>query len=174
MDISAFTEHIREHQAGLRSFIRSLGAEADWVDDIAQETFVVAWQRMDTFEQDRDFGKWVRGIARNILRNESRKQSRRRRILSEKLTDLLSQGDDSADREEPWASPGLVQALRDCVGELPDRARSILSHRYGKDMNAAELASRFGVRHDAMRQFLVRVRQQLKGCVERKMGGSLA
>ena len=174
MDISAFTQYIREHQAGLRAFVRSLGAEPDCVDDIAQETFVVAWQRMDAFQPDRDFGKWLRGIARNILRNESRKQSRRRRILSERVTGLLSQGDDSADREEPWASPGLVQALRDCVGELPDRARSVLSDRYGKEMNSAELAARFGVRHDAMRQFLVRVRMQLKSCVEKKMGGALA
>jgi hypothetical protein len=35
---------IREHQAGLRAFVRALGVEADWVDDVAQEVFLIAYQ----------------------------------------------------------------------------------------------------------------------------------
>jgi hypothetical protein len=36
-DLEAFTGLVREHQAGLRAFVRALGVEADWVDDVAQE-----------------------------------------------------------------------------------------------------------------------------------------
>jgi hypothetical protein len=33
LSVDEFSVHVREHQAGLRAFIRALGVEADWVDD---------------------------------------------------------------------------------------------------------------------------------------------
>jgi RNA polymerase sigma-70 factor (ECF subfamily) len=51
----------------IRAFVRSLGVEPDWVDDVAHEAFVNAYNDRDSFDQSRDFGKWVRGIAANIV-----------------------------------------------------------------------------------------------------------
>ena len=68
-----FTALVEEHQASLRAFVRSLGVRMDWVDDLAQDAFVVAHGELDNFDQERDFGKWLRGIARNLVRNELRK-----------------------------------------------------------------------------------------------------
>ena len=99
--VAGFTELVREHQAGLRAFIRALGVETDWVDDLAQEVFVLAFQKRERFENDKDFGKWLRGIARNLVANERRKTARRARILNGPLTDFLieSQADFDTTRE---------------------------------------------------------------------------
>src|SRR5262245_30961584 len=88
-NLESFSKLVREHQAGLRAFIRALGVEADWVDDLAQETFVVAFQKRQQFENGKDFGKWLRGIARNLVANERRKEARRARILHGPFTDTL-------------------------------------------------------------------------------------
>ena len=84
-----FEELVKEHHASLRVFVRSLGVAADWVDDLAQDAFVEAYRKLDTFDVNRDFGKWLRGIARNLVRNELRKENRHRRILHEGLTQHL-------------------------------------------------------------------------------------
>ena len=84
-DEARFAALVEEHQASLRAFVRTLGVDTDWVDDLAQDAFVVAYRELETFDEDRDFGKWLRGIARNLVRNELRKAVRRR-IMNEDLT----------------------------------------------------------------------------------------
>jgi len=46
LSLDEFSDRVREHQAGLRAFVRALGVETDWVDDIAQEAFCrCVWRR---------------------------------------------------------------------------------------------------------------------------------
>ena len=52
--LNEFSDLVREHQSGLRAFIRALGVETDWVDDIAQEVFVIAYRRREHFDNDVD------------------------------------------------------------------------------------------------------------------------
>ena len=66
-----------------------MAVDPDWVDDIAQEAFLIAYREWDSFDQSRDFGKWLRGIAGNLIRNEIRKDARRQRILHTGLTEIL-------------------------------------------------------------------------------------
>ena len=99
-DRELFVEQVREHHAGLRGFVRSLGVDPPWVDDLAQEAFIVAYNRLDEYDHDRDFGAWLRGIARNLVINERRKNARRKRILSDNLTDVLVSTSSVAEEEE--------------------------------------------------------------------------
>ena len=62
-----FEDLVREHQAGLRAFVRALGADEAFVDDLAQEAFIVAYRRLGDFEAGTNFGRWLRGIARHLV-----------------------------------------------------------------------------------------------------------
>jgi len=84
-----FEDWVREHQSRLRAFIRALGADEVWVDDLAQEAFIVAYRRLDEFEPGTDFGKWLRSIARYLVANEHRKQARHSRLLPFAVVDAL-------------------------------------------------------------------------------------
>ena len=86
-------EQVRREQSRLRAFVRSLGVRAEGVDDIAQDALVIAYERLDVFRDDEDFGAWVRGIARRLVANWLRKENRRRVILSEHMTELLADSD---------------------------------------------------------------------------------
>src|SRR5580692_4464130 len=60
------------HQQGLRVFLRRLtGNHAD-ADDIAQGSFVFAWQHIGRFDATRPFRPWLFGIAWRKYREHKR------------------------------------------------------------------------------------------------------
>ena len=61
-----FETLVREHADMLTVYLRSALGDTSDVDDLFQETMVVAWRRLDDFDQTRPFGPWLRGIARNL------------------------------------------------------------------------------------------------------------
>ncbi|MBT5321636.1 MAG: sigma-70 family RNA polymerase sigma factor [Verrucomicrobiales bacterium] len=164
-----FADLVREHQVSLRVFVRSLGVESGWVDDLAQDAFVVAYREMDSYDPDRDFGKWLRGIARNLVRNELRKQGRHRRILHESLSQhLLDLAENEKDREVDVTQ---LSALRDCVEQLPGKSRELVRSRYFEGWDATILADKFEMKAATVRQTLLRIRRQLYQCVNQRVKG---
>ena len=57
---------MQEHYQMLFSYAVTLCKEASLAEDVVQETFVTAYQQLNDFDCSRDFGAWIRGIARNI------------------------------------------------------------------------------------------------------------
>jgi RNA polymerase sigma-70 factor (ECF subfamily) len=161
-----FREIVAEHHVSLRAFIRGLGVDPEWVDDLAQETFVIAYRELDRFDAERDLGKWLRGVARNVVRNETRKHARRRRIMHEGLADLLLK---HAEAEPTPLERSRLSALRDCVEQLPKRSRQLVSGRYADGWTASDLATQLGMTPAAVRQTLLRIRNRLKQCVEMRV-----
>jgi RNA polymerase sigma-70 factor (ECF subfamily) len=166
-ELAAFSELVRMHQAGLRGFIRGLGIDADYVDDIAQEVFVIAYRKRGDFEEGKDFGRWLRGIARNLVANERRKTARHLRLLDQAADDgALRQTAEPVDCEE------IVAALNDCVAQLPEHSRALLLRRYQTGENASILAGTFRQTAESIRQTLSRIRQTVRQCVEAKIGSA--
>lgn len=162
----AFEALVIEHHVRLRAFVRSLGGDADWVDDLAQEAFLSAYRDWDSFDESRDFGRWVRGIALNLLRNEIRNDARRRRILHTELTELLLRRvPEQADQPEPVT----VDAVRACLDELAPTSKQLVLGRYRDGESAAQLAERLETSAANIRQMLVRIRRQIKRCVEMRV-----
>ncbi len=162
-----FDALVREHHVRLRAFVRSLGVDPDWVDDLAQEAFLTAYREWDSFDAARDFGRWVRGIAANLVRNEIRKDARRRRILQTELTELLL--DRSLGSRASPDEPLAVDSVLACLDELAPTSRAIVLGRYRDDESAPQLAARFQTSPANIRQILVRVRRQIRHCVELRL-----
>lgn len=160
-----FTQMVAQQHQQLRSFVRTLGVAPDWVDDLAQEAFLVAWRERDSFDSQRDIGKWLRGIARNLVRNEIRKDKRRQRILHEGLSELLVRAAEGESEVGAW-QPCEVSALRNCVEQLAPKSRQIVAGRYDDGWKAPDLADHLGMTAAAVRQALMRIREQLKQCIE--------
>ncbi len=172
-----FIEHVREYHAGLRGFVRSLGVDPLWVDDVAQEAFIVAYNRFDEFDQSRDFGAWLRGIARNLVINERRKDARRKRILSDNLTDVLlasSSATDEAPEEMGDYAQARLTALRECVQALPERSLRLLRSRYEEEHSAQDIAEEFEMKPPAVRKSLERLRSALRECMEQRLAVATA
>jgi RNA polymerase sigma factor (sigma-70 family) len=59
----AFNVLIDRHQQAVRDFLRRLLADASEADDLAQDTFMVAWTRPGTYRGDASVRSWLCAIA---------------------------------------------------------------------------------------------------------------
>ena len=168
-ELEKFTRWVRENQAGLRAFIRSLGVESDWVDDLAQEVLITAFRKRVVFDDAKDFGRWLRGIARNHVANERRKNSRRSRLMESAIADLLLETQEAPSFTQTTTFDQISDALQHCVGQLPKRSQLLLVRRYQGGENATVLAGVFEQSAEAIRQTLSRIRLAVKRCVEAKL-----
>ena len=165
-----FSSIVREYQAGLRSYVRRLGIAADCVDDMAQEVFLVAYRRWAEFDQERDAGRWLNGIARNLVANELRKGWRKARVIYMPLSDKLLEAEDQASSQSnDQEADHLIQVMNECIKRLPRLSRELLHHRYADQKNATQLLEQHHVSPVAMRLKLMRIRAAVKACVEGKL-----
>lgn len=145
----------------LRRYLRTLGARADRVDDLVQETFVVALQKQFEVRGDMGFAMWLRGVARHLLLREWRSAARSREVeLCDRVWNEQCGDGDGED---------LVDALRECVRKLPARSRVMLQQAYGEGDGRAELARAFGLVADGVKTALRRLRAALKDCMQRRL-----
>ena len=95
-DQHAFGELVRRHQSPVRAFLaRMTRGDVHLADDLAQETFLKVWQKLQTYRGGARFSTWLFGIAFN----EFRMASRRRKELA--LEDV---DESSVAPEEPAAT----------------------------------------------------------------------
>ena len=164
-----FDQLVREHQAGLRAFIRALGADESWVDDLAQEVFLVAYRKQSAFRIEGDGGKWLRGIARRVVMGERSKKARRCRLMHEGVADILFNLGQEDDLTEPCPEP-LVSAMKLCVEKLPEEQHGLLRARYQEGRRAKDLAAELKSTAGAIRKQLQRIRTAVRRCMENKLG----
>src|SRR5437773_2925834 len=89
-DHTAFGALVDRHRAAVhRAAMAALGAHAD-AEDAAQDAFVLAWRRLDTFRGDASFRTWLLAIA-------WRQAINRRRSVVKWWTRMVACGDDSGD-----------------------------------------------------------------------------
>ena len=80
-DAEAFGELVRRYQTSVFNVCYRLLGERREAEDLAQEAFIRAYERLDTFDADLPFGPWMRRVAANLCLNwmERAPQCRRNR-----------------------------------------------------------------------------------------------
>ena len=74
-DQNAFGELVRRYQSPVRAFLaRMARGDAHLADDLAQETFLKAWQKLQTYRGCAKFSTWLFGIAFNEFRMAGRRR----------------------------------------------------------------------------------------------------
>ena len=80
-DVDSFAELVRGYQTPVYRFLRHFLGDATMAEDVAQETFVRAYQRLGSFRFQSKFSTWVFSIARNAGVDAVRSQGRRLRLV---------------------------------------------------------------------------------------------
>ena len=146
----AFGRLVHMHQQGLRAFLRRLGARD--ADDIAQETFVFAWEHMARFDSARPFRPWLFGIAWRKFREGKRSWLRR----------LTRQGHATADMETALQpDPGLKLDLAKALGDLSPEQKAALLLCLGCEFTHAEAAEALAMPLGTVKSHVARGREKL-------------
>jgi RNA polymerase sigma-70 factor (ECF subfamily) len=111
---------------------------------------------------DARFATWVTTIAINT----ARRRFRRHRPELTATGQLPDRPDDVADPGDDLDRARQRHALLVALGELPERERTIVSLRYGSELNSSEIAAIVGIEAAAVRKILERARTRLGARVE--------
>lgn len=154
---------VEEHQVGLWRYLRSLGCESSEAEDLVQETFLAVIQKPFDNYAPAATAAYLRKVAFN------RFISGRRRAGRMIVTSHVEEIDKTWTR---WAGhdqgDGALDALRECLGSLTDRARSALQMRFQKQSSRSEIAGALGISEHGAKNLMQRAKKQLRECVERK------
>jgi RNA polymerase sigma-70 factor (ECF subfamily) len=74
-DAAAFETLVRRYQSRVRNWLRQLTRDPARADDLAQETFIRAWERAHTFSGKGKFASWIMKIAYNTFLQQRRSQA---------------------------------------------------------------------------------------------------
>jgi RNA polymerase sigma factor (sigma-70 family) len=126
-DPNAFGELVRRYQSPVRAFLRKLTrGDAALADDLAQETFLRAWRKLESYRGEARFSTWLFGIAANEFRARLRHDHRH------------TWEDSAGQPAEPEpATDSQLQGLRLDLNEallrlsLPERAAILLCCQHG-------------------------------------------
>ena len=147
------------HDPLVRYLTRRLG-DRDWAEEVAQETFLRALRQ----EQIVNERSWLFAVATNLVRDEARKDQRRRRHL-----ELLF----AEEREREMAEPEpttLERAqeaafARKALDALAERDRHALLMRE-EGLDYTEIAEALGLSHGSIGTTLARARRRLAEAYE--------
>lgn len=150
-----------------RAVALSIVREVAGAEDVCQDAFVYAMERIDDCRQPERFGAWLLQIVRNRSRNYVRDDKSGRGVPLEGLATASSRPSPAVDAERAELRDRLLAAL----GELPqDRREVVLLHDL-EGWTHREIAERMALPAGTVRSHLhharKRLRELLRGLMER-------
>lgn len=139
-DRAAFSALVREHQRSVFFLaLRLSRGDEQLARDVAQKTFLQAWDRRASFRGEASFKTWLLRIASNLCSNELRRAWRHREVVPDADGTGPVLGVVQASAEEDLERQHHRQRLRDAVDTLPDTQRRVALLRLYEDLSFAEI-----------------------------------
>lgn len=157
-----FAVLVSRYLQALHAFACARVGNAADADDIAQETFVRAYEAIGTLDEPARFGPWLFAIARNFCRNHRRGESRR--TAHEALVGVEHSIEPKPEENE------LHRVVRHKLEQLEADDRELLLLRYYAGKQAVEIARLLGISAAAARKRLQRAREALGEAVATELG----
>jgi RNA polymerase sigma factor (sigma-70 family) len=151
-DHTAFARLVRMHQQGVRGFLRRACGNFAEADDLAQDTFLVAWERLSQFRGESSLRSWLCGIAwRKLL--ASRRSLNRARDRDAAYYDL-SENDGALD-------PATRVALAKALAALPLDQRACVAMCLAAGYSHTEAALALEMPLGTVKSHVLRGRERL-------------
>ncbi len=122
----------------------------DWAKDIAQDTFVIVYNKLDTFQNQSEISTWIFRIAVN---NCLRQLEIQKRLPKSKLVDNLFQ-------QEEIMNDTKIEFLYKSINGLKEIDRIIISLEL-EDIKQAEIANIVGISEANVRVKIHRIKEKL-------------
>lgn len=138
--------------------------------DAAQEAFIRAYRRIDSFNGD-NFAGWLGRIVTNICYDELRRGKRRPATSLEELPgadydDGPALPDEGETPEEAAQRAELNRAIQDCIGALQANQRTVLVMSDVQGMSYQEIADAAGINSGTVKSRLSRARLAMRDCLQ--------
>ena len=161
-DLEAFEALYRANQGRVYALCYRMAGDATLAEELAQDVFVRAWQRLGSFRGESAFSSWLHPLTVNVALSERR--SRRRRTSR-----VMSTDDPTAFErpEAPRVGPEAGVDLDRALATLPPGARSVFVLHDVEGYKHEEIARMTGVATGTSKAQLHRARRLLREALDR-------
>src|SRR3954451_9558233 len=158
-DASAFERLYRTHVPKVYGLVRRMLNDDD-VDEVAQDIFVRAWQKLGTFRGEAAFGTWLRRLAVNVIlgRRETLGTRRKRYVEGDMVLETVP---------SRRATPEMSMDFEAALERLPEGAREVFVLHDVEGYRHEEIAQMLGLATGTSKSQLHRARMALRQHLER-------
>ncbi len=150
----AYSELVERYHVGLIIYCEQIVKDRDVAEDIAQEAFIKAYEKLGAFDQSKRFSTWLYKIASNKCLDYLRQS---RKIMRDVDPDTLSY-------EPATVDEMTKQQVRDAVSALtPPEYRRVIEAYYWEGRSYQEIADELGQPVNTIRTWIRRSKQKLQG-----------
>jgi len=156
-DVAAFDQLVRRYFDRAGAIARRLMQNREDAEDLVQDAFMRALERLDSFDESRDFGPWFFRLLVNTGINARRSRSRRQMEPEpfetpsfDALPDVLAERGEIRERFEA------------ALATLPERQRMIIGMFEVDGFSSVEIAETLGVSPETVRWHVHQARQTLR------------
>jgi RNA polymerase sigma factor (sigma-70 family) len=135
---SAFSLVVKQYSESLYWQIRRIVLNHEDANDVLQNTFIKAWNNLETFRNDSKLSTWLFRIAINESLDFIRKQ--KNEISIERDTDVVRSVSDTLMADEYFDGNELQAQLMQAVSELPETQQIVFNMKYFDGMKYSEIS----------------------------------
>jgi RNA polymerase sigma factor (sigma-70 family) len=156
-ETEAFGELVSRTQTAVFNVCYRLTGERREAEDMAQETFIRAYERLGTFDLERPFLPWIRRVAANLCLNHLSALSRDQTELDEEHG-KADAGDSPSVLVEQHEQTGQIRAA---LLSLPPHYRVVIELRHFQDLSYDEISRTLDRPMSDVKSDLFRARKML-------------
>lgn len=151
----SFGELVTRYQTGVFNVCYRMLHERGEAEDLAQESFIRAYDRIHTFDIEREFGPWIRRVAANLCLNH---------LEGQKVTAELDDERDADHAPSPESAQEVrerSEQIRGALASLPAHYRVVVELRHYQELSYEEIAEELKIPLSDVKSHLFRARKIL-------------
>jgi len=169
-DVNAYSTLVLRYQGAIFNLMFRMTGSYEDASDLAQETFIKAYDQLYRFQRGKKFFPWLYTIglnhARNFLRHKNRMQ-----WVSLGDCEIGSELDYPGQQEEETCAKLDYEQLHEALNQLPLDYREALILRYHEGLSMDEVAEAMTLKLSAAKMRVHRGLAKLRDIFERKQNG---
>jgi RNA polymerase sigma-70 factor, ECF subfamily len=158
-DQAAFGELVKRRQGWARALLRRMCRSHAEADDLAQEAFIKAWDRIKDLETPAAFPGWFRRIAVTTFLMAKRKQ----KAVFETIDDASPVASEGS---TPEAAAGAKIDLERALARLSDAERLCVTLNHGEGLSHSEIVDMTGLPLGTVKSHVLRGTDKLRRILE--------
>ena len=164
-DDSAFSELVKKYQKPVHALVWRKIGDFHIAEEITQDTFLKAYQKLPTLKKPQRFTSWLYVIAANNCKMWLRKKRLQTQSLEETDSELLEKATYSRyviEEHERTTAEAKREVVKRLLAKLQESERTVITLHYFGEMSAAEIGTFLGVSVNTIKSRLRRAQQRLK------------
>ena len=152
----------------LLAYLRGLCGDSHIAEEMLQEVWLRLSEAIDKGITIENTQSWSRGVARNLIKHHWRDKAKHQDLPDDNLLDLIDKSFEENNTNNDQYSD-FIDALRDCVSELPLKAKALIEYKYKYNFTFEKIADKLNENKNALMMRASRLRSILQDCIQRKV-----